>query len=345
MARRIFIFNPETDYALASGSKAYTAPARVRRIRKEKALFPSAFAQPGDAILIPDAPDAQSAAADPEIGVDADRLRRLAGEGLKVIGPRQLEEGKDEFAGFIATPWGWNPSLRHRLITTAPFLRGIPSEEEMEWLRNLSHRRTTIPFLMECRALTGPDFPLPQEILSAEECLGIFAATPDFFIKAPWSSSGRGVMRTRGLERRHVEPWVRGVIRDQGSVMVEHSFGKTIDCATEWWIKDGKARFLGYSLFEASGRGKYHSNIRRPQKEIASMIFRDAQADETTFLHTQGKALEKIVAPHYTGPVGIDMLVTPEGWVHPCVEINLRFTMGMVGLPFRHIADSPDTLY
>ena len=33
----------------------------------------------------------------------------------------------------------------------------------------------------------------------------------------------------------------------------------------------------------------------------------------------------------YVGPFGIDMMVTKEG-LHPCVEINLRRTMGHVAL-------------
>ena len=38
------------------------------------------------------------------------------------------------------------------------------------------------------------------------------------------------------------------------------------------------------------------------------------------------------MAPWYEGPVGVDMLVTSDGNLHPCIEINWRMTMGMVAV-------------
>ena len=40
-------------------------------------------------------------------------------------------------------------------------------------------------------------------------------------------------------------------------------------------------------------------------------------------------ALNIIVAPHYDGPVGIDMMLCP-GSLCPCIETNWRMTMGHV---------------
>jgi hypothetical protein len=34
----------------------------------------------------------------------------------------------------------------------------------------------------------------------------------------------------------------------------------------------------------------------------------------------------------YHGPVGIDMLKTADGRIHPCIEINLRMNMGILAL-------------
>ena len=53
--------------------------------------------------------------------------------------------------------------------------------------------------------------------------------------------------------------------------------------------------------------------------------------------------LGAIYAGHYQGPFGIDMMVvkgeeTDRNLLHPCVEINLRRTMGMVA----HYLTSPD---
>ena len=38
------------------------------------------------------------------------------------------------------------------------------------------------------------------------------------------------------------------------------------------------------------------------------------------------------IAPHYDGPLGIDMIITTDHRLHPLIEINLRTTMGMAAL-------------
>jgi hypothetical protein len=46
------------------------------------------------------------------------------------------------------------------------------------------------------------------------------------------------------------------------------------------------------------------------------------------------KAIDTLIAPHYSGPLGIDMMLyrddKGEIAINPCVEVNLRMTMGMV---------------
>ena len=47
--------------------------------------------------------------------------------------------------------------------------------------------------------------------------------------------------------------------------------------------------------------------------------------------------LEGVLKGSYTGPFGVDMMVVAREdqqgfWLHPCVEINLRRTMGHVAL-------------
>ncbi len=48
------------------------------------------------------------------------------------------------------------------------------------------------------------------------------------------------------------------------------------------------------------------------------------------------RALDAVIAPHYTGPLGVDMMVARTGggerFVMPCVEVNLRYTMGFVAM-------------
>ena len=52
-AKKLFVFNPEHDLALAVGSGSYTPPAEVIKLRKEKSLLPALFADNGDFVLLP----------------------------------------------------------------------------------------------------------------------------------------------------------------------------------------------------------------------------------------------------------------------------------------------------
>lgn len=42
--------------------------------------------------------------------------------------------------------------------------------------------------------------------------------------------------------------------------------------------------------------------------------------------------LSPFLPSFYSGPIGVDMLITRDGLIHPCVEINFRMTMGWVAL-------------
>ena len=299
----LHIYNPETEYALASGSPYYTLPESVRKLRISKARLPEMYANPGDAILLMDGVDPQP---------DKPSVFTLLTPGMDV-----------DWSLYAASPWGWNAQIACFLNANCPSLQGIPSEVRITRLRHLAHRRTTICFLT---AYGTHGVTLPLEFSDYDSAVAYYHEHPHIFLKAPWSSSGRGVMRTDDLKPMHVEPWMRGIIRSQGSVMVEPIYDKALDCATEWYMHDGKAKFLGVSVFEASGRGKYHRNIDADQLALWNII----GVLTPDVIDRQRLALQTVIGTDYDGPIGIDMLVTPAGTLHPCVELNLRHTMGSI---------------
>ena len=323
--RRLLIFNPDTEYALASDSINYTPPASVVRLRRNMALYPATYASPGDAILLCDI-------------IPDDELKRLpyhdiaAEKNLEIIRMPALHSIVTFKEPVFADPWGWNRCLAYRLRQRFSGIKGIPDERGLEAIRNLSHRRTTIEFL----SITATDFPeidSPKECTGVEQAMSVFEKRRDMYFKAPWSCSGRGIIRTSDLDRSQVEQWVRGTIAAQGSVMAEKAYARRLDFATEWLCRDGKAMFAGYSVFETSRRGKYHNNMRETQSELENMIRQSTEAWCDSLLEKIQAAIEQLIAHSYSGPLGIDMLVTESGTVNPCVEINLRRTMGMEQLP------------
>ena len=138
-------------------------------------------------------------------------------------------------------------------------------------------------------SIRNEEIQVPKEFSDINEALAFRENCGDVYFKAPWSSSGRGLLYTKDLEKRHIEPWLRGIIRSQGSVMGETAYDRILDFATEWECKDGKALFIGVSTFTTSDRGKYKSNIVAPQENIVSFILQ--QID----IHGKGNNLSEII--------------------------------------------------
>jgi len=323
--RRLYIFNPESDYALASDSEFYTPPAKVIELRRRDALLPAAFASSGkDAVLVLDSYSSQMM--DTKIG------NAVADKGLRILSLYDAQKSAKEFKDFVPTPWGWNRQIRRLLHDTFGDMPGLPDNNKITLLRNIAHRRTTIEFIKRCSDWIDNEIELPVEITDEETAVRAYNRDRHLFFKAPWSSSGRGVLFTGDLEERHVEPWIRGIIARQGSVLMEKGYNRNLDFATEWLCNKGDTQFLGFSIFKASRRGKYHRNIIGSQDKLRNMIEVACKRSITDIVERQQEIISSLIAAVYNGPVGIDMLVTKTGAVNPCVEINLRHTMGMVGI-------------
>ena len=52
---KLYVFNPDTDMALANNEENYMAPASACRMAQDLALLPVWYAQPGSAVLAPSA--------------------------------------------------------------------------------------------------------------------------------------------------------------------------------------------------------------------------------------------------------------------------------------------------
>lgn len=322
---RLYIFNPETDYALATDSEFYTPPARVVGIRRREALLPALFDSSGNGtVLLLDTISSQM--------MNTRGGHAVTEKGIGVVTLEDAGKSADEFKDCIPTPWGWNRQIRKLLHDTFGDMPGLPDNDKIALFRNLAHRRTTIEFIKRCSGWIDDEIELPVEISNESEALCAYSKNKNLFFKAPWSSSGRGILYTGDLEQKHVEPWIHGIIARQGSVMMEKGYSRKLDFATEWLCSNGNATFLGFSIFKTSRRGKYHSNIMESQERMREIIGDTCRGQITDIVKRQQEIISSLIASVYDGPVGIDMLVTETGAVNPCVEINLRHTMGMIGL-------------
>lgn len=333
----IFIFNPETDYALADAAGHYNPPARIEELRVRMAFTQLPLAKEGDVLCI-------------RTLRDLDLFRSQGGKlpaGVETVMFDRLGEWIRQSAlqnEIVIRPWGWNPTLRRQLVAAGVDQSLLPAQESISALRELAHRRTTVPFNRKLVSALPEEWlagdVMPLELTSVEAAMEWIGEYPQgTFLKAPWSSSGRGVVVTPELTDEKLRQWISGTIRRQGSVLGELASQKRLDFATEWEIvrhnerQEPEVRFLGFSVFDTSAGGGYQGNLIRNSDDLCALIETVLPSvDLWRVVEAQGEALRELVAPTYEGPLGIDMLADTQGRLRPCVEINLRMTMGHIAL-------------
>lgn len=311
---KLYIFNPEHDIALASGLRAFTAPHAGRQLRADLAFLPSIWAEDGDIVLVDDVDNALEQARHLKSGTAC--VTYISREDLEAV----LCGSNGDVEVF---PWGWDASIKHQLLkdcnkSICNCL--VPSDNQIERIREISNRRWAANNLCN----TGVYCTSLFEVKNAAESFGRFV------MKAPWSSSGRGI-RYRADWR-----WAESVIRRQGGVMVEPYYNKVKDFGMEFYVAaDGTIIYQGLSLFETVN-GAYTGNLLAGEDEkvrILSSFIQESKLDEARrhIIDVMGESLRGI----YNGPFGVDMMVyVDDGEFHllPCVELNLRMTMGHVAL-------------
>ena len=173
----LHIFNPDHDLALASGIENFTAPHAGRQLRHDLGWLPALWADEDDCILVDDVPAAERGAHHRPV-----RCRNFFSyQQLASLDVTRIE------------PWGWNAALcaklrRHGLKTKDDRLK---TKEELETIRQLSHRRTAAQLLplLQADGTVGE----ATECTTTEEVYALIDHYGNAVLKAPWSSSGRGV--------------------------------------------------------------------------------------------------------------------------------------------------------
>ena len=328
----LHIFNPEHDIALAANLSNFTAPHAGRQLRHDLGYLPAIWATDGY-VLVENEAEAQR---------DFARLMHRPFDHF--VEKRQL--AKLDITR--VEPWGWDPALRGFLIRYG--VEAVPSEEEIGVIRDLSHRKHAVDLLraLEMEGTIGQSW-LADTIVEVKQAL---RDCEQLVVKAPWSSSGRGVRFVDRSLNDYQQRWIKNVVAAQGSVVIEPYCHKVKDFGMEF-ESDGKGQvsYLGLSLFHTEN-GAYMGNILASEGEKMEMISRYISTD--LLGHVRQKIcdhLSNLYRGRYAGPFGVDMMVVRGDdngqcsmvngqWsmlngqylLNPCVEINLRRTMGHVAL-------------
>ena len=325
----LYVFNPEHDLALASGLSNFTAPHAGRRLRADLGYLPALWAGEDDCVLVEHVEQARRAYG---------RLRaRVGGAPCHFVDKSQLSSLPIN----RVEPWGWDFALRAALIRYGVRPEACASEAEIADVREYSHRRYAAEVLHRLISLLTPHsslFEIPVEATSVEAVEQCLFDSPRLVVKAPWSSSGRGVRFIDGEISDYHRGWLRNIIAQQGSVMVEPYYSKVKDFGMEFeTLPDGQIRYVGLSLFDTRN-GAYTGNIIASEDDKLEMISHYIPVSSIDSVRAKVmEALNHVIGRHYVGPFGVDMMILSkhdnQGFlIHPCVEINLRRTMGHVAI-------------
>ena len=298
-----FIFNPEHDLCLASGDVNFIPPATAVRFSHEGKWIERFMRAPG--------------------GV-ADSGFGYGNCAMQIV------------------PWGWNAVLKRKLISEGWPFESLPSDEELEFIRENSRRELAVELLERLNA-TKPEKASSLKILpstyrivarSLEEIESFIHKHTKVVLKSPLSGSGKGIRFVTGNLMETDRGWCRKTIQKQGAVIVEQrmeilqEFAMLFECTRS--AEQGKVTFRGYSMFYTNN-GAYKGNILASDEYIESRLAKWVPEEMMHKLQAEiARWLEEKLQGKYTGFVGVDMFVSKGGILNPAMEINFRMTMGLI---------------
>jgi len=343
----LYHFNPTCELAIGNGSLSYTPPAYLQQFEHELGLIQIYLSTQNDYLLLNENPSPafidrlKVLKSDlPQFGLFADLLNRFkGGERLDSL-----------------NPWGWSP-VEHKLLSSfkkycSKSFHEQPNNSWKNEHRNLYGRPMALQVLnlflnqQHNKNHYIPFHHLPRLVKSIDEVLACQQEWVSVVVKAPWSSSGRGlIVLNKGGVHATYKQWINGVIKSQGFVMCEPYFKKCCDISFHFSIESSSVvSYLGQVASSTDERGQFIGCYLQSQPT-------GLNANLTNFLNEQNltdialglqAALKNCVLFHqYHGILGIDVLVYEDEAetlrFNPCMEINLRQNMGTVTLALRSL--------
>lgn len=331
----LHIFNPEHDMALALNGNTITLPHAIQEFKMNLGFIPALWADDGDCILVDDV----------SFAVKASGLLRKPHADVLFVEKEDLR-----FLPITAViPWGWDRCLCEMLRGQGVAEQQLLSAERLSSIREMSSRRQTSRVLDLIRNDINDDTCGESFFITDTTEVGpIVGRYGRVVLKSPWSSSGRGVKYMTYEEvNTSKSRWIENTIVRQGGIMIEPYYNKVKDFAMEFYSDgEGNIDYKGLSLF-CTDKGRYTGNIIASENEKLSMLGKYVQAKLLEEIKNRiADLFSGMLRGVYRGNFGVDMMITADSMgnrflVNPCVEVNLRMTMGAMANSVRRSDDEP----
>lgn len=336
----IYYFNPTCEYAVANGHTSWQPNLLLQKMEEDLGTLPLYFAQPKDVVLVRKLPP-------PEFSETLKKASVGVPEFYDVS--RELSE-----SSFLQAPrnrilpWGWSPAA-HRLLnplkqTSSEKFKQSPVATWKDEYRDIYSKKFALDILIKILPLLPPELvtepgQVPQICKTKQQIEALLGEWGALMVKAPWSSSGRGLQR---VTKTPVVPkvWDKllGIINDQGYAVVEPYLDKVLDMSLQFRLVNGEISFIGISRFFTDEKGQYQGNylngwphfIGREETEFAESVTGILVPHLTSILE------KSILSKYYEGNFGVDTLIFRDKKgdlrINPCLEINVKHTMGLLSL-------------
>ncbi len=336
----IYLFNPTCEYAVANGQPSWQPNRLLQKMEEDLGTLPLFFARPNDVVLVKKIPPPEFLSTLQKINITPPRFLQL-NEVIK--NTDFISQPKNRLL-----PWGWSPAA-HRLVeplkpSCSEKFQTSPVANWKPEYREIYSKKFALELLKKLLPELPPEKILPPQLIPTvcytkpeiEKCIKRWGK---IMVKAPWSSSGRGLQKvTKTPVAEKVWEKLLGIINEQGYAIVEPLLGKVLDLAFEFELKNGKVTYLGISRFLTDEKGQYQGNsLNGWPQEIDPEITAFAESLPEMIIKSLVKLIESsFLAKYYEGIFGVDTIIFRDEknnlCVNPCLEINVRQNMGLLSL-------------
>jgi len=326
----IHYFNPGHETAVLNASPYFTPAANQVKMQQDLAFLPAWYAgSPNDFVWI-----------DNDLPTDFINSTVSFTHLAKTVGINDIADKKHLLSGVEVSPWGISPqSIRffENLSTHHELNLQLPQwKNEYIQLCSRQTAKKCLEFIIENQPEISNNI-VPQFFTTIEDIENVVTSSQvELLAKAPYSSSGRGLLWLPPAKLHQSEKQIiSGILKKQFSISLEKVLDKRIDFAMLFRSDGcGNIEFTGLSLFETNKKGVYDKNIVASQSKIQNKLktFIDIDLLEKV-KNTLMLFLNQTFGSVYKGCIGIDMMIYAENnnfKLQPCVEINMRNTMGLL---------------
>ena len=235
----IYLFNPTCEYAVANGNISWQPNRLLQKMETDLAVLPMYFASRKDFVITEKSPTERF----------LERVRLVSNEIPSFFSKREiLKPSFCEIPKNRLLPWGWSPAA-HKLLSPlknncSPEFKQSPVFNWNPEYREIYSKQFALNLLRilirEIRAnYFISNHLIPEICRTRAEVEMLIKKWDKIMVKAPWSSSGRGLQPVTKTPV-HPKVWekITGIFKEQGYVIVEPYLHKIHDFSFQFEMKN-----------------------------------------------------------------------------------------------------------